>query len=167
LTSGITIQALGKTSNTASKSFVEDNHWNEIAILVRLVYVAGNQSKQVTHHQLYVPEIMHVVSFIAGIGPTLIRKSVYGIIMDLLQSLYLTRPEDASAPKFLNLINECTQLETLQLFGLTRSTSTSDYTDFDPTSDKMLLDTLERLSRLLVRVVEIASGSIGEPKLLS
>jgi hypothetical protein len=140
---------------------VEDGHWNEIATLIRLVYVAGNPSKQLSHHQLYVPEIMHVASFIAGIGPTLIRKSVYGIIMNLLQSLYLTRPEDASGPKFLNLINECTQPETLQLFGLTRSTSTSDYTDFEHTGDKSLLDSLERLSRLLVRIVEISAGSQG------
>jgi hypothetical protein len=149
---------------------VEDGRWNEIATLVRLVYVAGNQSKQLSHHQLYVPEIMHVASFIAGIGPTLIRKSVYGIIMNLLQSLYLTRPEDAGGPNFLNLINECTQPETLQLFGLTRSTSTSDYTDFEHTSDKLLLDSLERLSRLLVRIVEISAGSQGvfdQPKLPS
>lgn len=143
---------------------MEDGHWNEIATLVRLVYVAGNQSKQLSHHQLYVPEIMHVASFIAGIGPTLIRKSVYGIIMNLLQSLYLTRPEDAGGPNFLNLINECTQPETLQLFGLTRSTSTSDYTDYEHTSDKVLLDSLERLSRLLVRIMEISAGSQGASK---
>lgn len=144
-----------------SKSLAENIHWNEIATLIRLALVAGNQSKHPSHNQLYVPEIVHLVSLVAGTGQTLVRKSVYGIIMNLLQSLYLARAEDATGPELLVLINECTQKEALQLFGLLRATPTSEYSNFEPSGDKMHIDTQEGLTLLLVRILEVTAGSQG------
>ena len=136
-------------------------HWSEIATLIRLTLVAGNPSKQASHNQLYVPEIVHLVNLVAGTGKTLVRKSVYGIIMNLLQSLYVARAEDASGPELLQLINDCTQAETLKLFGLVRSHATSEFTNFDPQNEKAFIDTQENLARLLVRIMNVTAGSRG------
>jgi hypothetical protein len=154
-------QTLGKTSGRASRSLADNGHWNEIATLIRLALVAGNQSKQTSHHQLYVPELVHIVTITAGTGQTLVRKSVYGIVINLLQSLYLARAEDASGPDLLALITDCTTPEALRLFGLARTTPTSEYTNHDPPNDKALLDVQEGLTNLLVRIMDVTAGSQG------
>jgi hypothetical protein len=144
-----------------SRTLAENIHWTEIATLIRLVLVAGNPSKQPSHNQLYVPEIVHLVTLVAGTGQTLVRKSVYGIVMNLLQSLYVARADDATGPELLQLINDCTKPETLQLFGLTRSHATSEYSNVDPPSEKLYIDTQENLAKLLVRIMAVIAGSRG------
>lgn len=144
-----------------TRTLVENVHWTEIATLTRLAFVACNHSKQPVHTQLYIPEIVHLVTLIAGTGPTLVRKSVYGIVLNFLQSLHFTPNEDNESPAVLSLIEEFTQPSTLRLFGLARITSTCEYTDVDPVNDKVFMATEESLTQLLVRVLEITSGSQG------
>lgn len=144
----------------SSRTAADNANWNEISALIRLIHVAGNQSKQPTHNQLYVPELVHLVSLLSGTGITLVRKSVYGIVMNLLQSMYLARAEDGDA-ELLEVIAECTQPETLLLFGLTRPTTTSEYSNIDPLNDKILLEKQEDLAKLLVRILEVTAGTKG------
>ena len=135
--------------------------WNEIATLIRFSLVVAPSSGQAGCDQLYVPEIIHNVTLTAGCGPPLVRKSVYGIIMNLLQALYISRTEESVGPELLELINECATPARLRLFGLRRDTSTSEYTNWDSSSDKETLDTLEELTQFLVKIMEIGSGSKG------
>jgi hypothetical protein len=144
-----------------TKILAENIHWPEVAALTRLAFVAGSHSKQAIHTQLYIPEIVHLVTLIAGTGPTLVRKSVYGIVLNYLQSLYFARNEDRESPDVLPLIHEFTQPQTLCLFGLARTTSTSEYTDWDPPSDNVFIRTQEGLTELLVRIIETTAGSPG------
>jgi neurofibromin 1 len=144
-----------------TKTLAKNMHWPEIATLTRLAFVAGNHAKQAIHTQLYIPEIVHLVTLTAGTGPTLVRKSVYGIILNYLQSLYSTRNDDDDFSEVLSLIEEFTQPPILRLFGLARTSSTSDYTDLDPVHDKGFLEVQEGLTGLLVRVMEVTSGTRG------
>jgi hypothetical protein len=144
-----------------SKSLDDNAHWGEIAAIIRLILVAGNSSRQTNQNQLYVPEIVHLVTLVAATGDTIVRKSVYGIIMNLLQSLYNTRSEDVTGPELLLVINECTRAETLQLFGLQRATATSEYSNFEPSNDKQRIDLQESLTQLLARIMETTAGSQG------
>jgi neurofibromin 1 len=155
-------KVLGKTSLKPSKTLPENVHWNEIATLARFALVASNYSKQAAYDQLYIPEIFHIVTLIAGTGQTLVRKSLYGVIMNFLQSVYLMRAEDASAPELRLLIDELIKVENLTLFGLSRQSCTSEYCNYDPPNDKAMIDSQESLTRLLVRVMEVTSGSRGE-----
>jgi hypothetical protein len=155
-------KVLGKTSLKPSKTLPENVHWNEIATLARFALVASNYSKQAAYDQLYIPEIFHIVTLIAGTGQTLVRKSLYGIIMNFLQSVYLMRAEDASAPELRLLIDELIKMENLTLFGLSRQSCNSEYCNYDPPNDKAMIDSQESLTRLLVRVMEVTSGSRGE-----
>ncbi|KAG6854444.1 hypothetical protein C0991_006523 [Blastosporella zonata] len=135
--------------------------WNEIATLIRFSLVVAPSTGQAGCDQLYVPEIIHNVTLTAACGPPLVRKSVYGIIMNLLQALYISRTEESVGPELLELINECTSPSTLRLFGLKRETSTSEYTNCDPSNDKESLDTQEELTEFLVKIMEVGSGSKG------
>lgn len=146
---------------------MEYSNWNEISTLIRLALVVGSQSTQAGQNYLYVPEIMHLVSLTAGEGPSLVRKSVYGIVVNLLQSLYMSRPDDTTESGLMELINDCTLPEVLKLFGLQRETPTSEYVNLDPVGDKEALDTQERLVQLLIRIMNVSSGSTGELDVLS
>ena len=145
----------------AATSLVDNVHWSEIATLIRLTLVVGNNSKSMSQNQLYVPEAIHLVTLVAGTGEVLVRKSVYGIVMNILQSIYISRAEDTTCAELLMLVNECTQPETLQLFGLARLTASSEYTNFEPSSEKRQIDTIECLTKLLIRIMEVTAGSNG------
>ena len=94
------------------------------------------------------------------------RKSVYGTIMNLLQSLYTSRPDDNTVTELKQLIDDCILPETLKLFGLQREKPTSEYTSFDLSKvevsyEKNVLDTHERLVQLLIRLLEVSAGTRG------
>ncbi|KAF8645481.1 hypothetical protein AX16_007766 [Volvariella volvacea WC 439] len=154
-------KALSKASAKVANTLPDHANWNEISTLIRLALVAGSQAKHPSHHQLYVPEIIHLVNLVAGVGPTLVRKSVYGIVMNLLQALYLARAEDSPGPELLQLISDCETPEIRKLFGLARETPTSEYGTWDPPSDKATLDNQEKLAKLLVRILDTTAGSKG------
>jgi len=109
-----------------------------------------------------VPEVIHLTTLVAGVGQISVRKSVYGVIMNLLQSLYMSRSDDIPAEELLQLMKECTTPTKLKIFGLLRDTPSSEYGMVDHTSDKEYLDTLEDLTLLLAKIMELASGSTGE-----
>jgi hypothetical protein len=155
-------KVLGKTSLKPSRTLPENIHWNEIATLARFALVASNHTKQAAYDQLYIPDIFHIVALIAATGQTLVRKSGYGVIMNFLQSIYLARAEDTSGPDLRLLIDELIKVENLQLFGLTRQSATAEYCNYDPPNDKAVIDSQEALTRLLIRVMEVTSGSSGE-----
>jgi hypothetical protein len=92
-------QALSKVPPKVSNSLSKHPNWNEISTLIWLALVVGSQSKQSGQNQLYVPEIVHLVTLVAGEGPSLVRKSVYGIVFNLLQCLYISRPDDVPGPE--------------------------------------------------------------------
>ena len=145
---------------------MEHQNWNEISTLIRLTLVVGSQSTNCGQTYVFVPEVVHLVSLVAGEGATLVRKSVYGTIMNLLQSLYTSRPEDNTVTELKQLIDDCILPETLKLFGLRREKPTSEYTSFDLSKvdvsyEKNVLDTHERLVQLLIRLLEVSAGTRG------
>ena len=152
---------MSKVPPKFSNTLLEHQNWNEISTLIRLALIVGSQSTQAGNNYIYVPEIVHLVSLVAGEGPTLVRKSVYGIIINLLQSLYISRPDDSTEPELMQLINDYTLPENLKLFGLQRETPTSEYTNLDPLNDKESLDINENLVQLLIRLLTVAAGSPG------
>ncbi|KAF8872759.1 hypothetical protein BD779DRAFT_1679537 [Infundibulicybe gibba] len=154
-------QALSKTPPKIVNSLEDGPNWGEISILTRLAHVTGSQSKQASHHQLYIPEIMHLVTLVAGVGPTAIRKAVLGIVMNLLQSLYIFRTEDAPGAELLQLINDLTSPGCLKCFGLVRERPTSEYSVMPMVPEREYLDLQEQLAERLLRIMEVTSGSQG------
>ena len=156
-------QVIGKTSIKPTRNLSENVHWNEIACLSRLILVVGNNAKNTVQSQLFVPEIMHLVTLIAATGQLYVRGTVWGIVTHMLHALYSLRLTDATAsPEIQVMLDECCQPEGLRLFGLNKPTPTSDYVLYDPPSTKAVIDDLEALTRLLLRIMETISGTKGK-----
>ncbi|THV03328.1 hypothetical protein K435DRAFT_835905 [Dendrothele bispora CBS 962.96] len=154
-------KAIIKASPRLSRSPAENSGWPEVATLLRITLIAGFETNYPSHNQLYVPEVIHVVSLVAGVGSTLVRKTVYGIIINLLQSLYMPRLEEGIEQELKQLIADCSTQEVLHLFGLSRPTSTSEYSSFEIPNDKTSIDMQSKLTALLARILEVSSGSRG------
>ncbi|KAJ6587786.1 hypothetical protein B0H10DRAFT_2233906 [Mycena sp. CBHHK59/15] len=151
--------SLTKQTGTKQPKTLQDYpNWAEISTLVRLCHVAGYQAQRPNHNLLYVPEILHLVTLTSGVGPPLVRKSVYGIIINLLQAVHIGRSEDAPASDLLQLLADCESQESLMLFGLARATQSSEYTNHDPVSDIARVDNQEKLTELLSRILEVTAG---------
>ncbi|KAI0291754.1 hypothetical protein BC826DRAFT_969907 [Russula brevipes] len=156
------INALGKASVKPMGTLAENPHWNEIASLSRLALVASQQSKQPNVAQFYTPELIHIIALIAATGEVVVRSTVWGLVMDLLQSLWLSRSSDAIAgPEIRLLHEEGSHLEKLKLFGLSRAPWTNELIAFDPVTDGEVLDCQEGLTRFLIRVMEAAAQTRG------
>lgn len=159
------VQAIVKASPKASSTgghITETASWNEVGTLLRINLVAGFQAKHPSQNQLYVPETVHVATIVAALGSTYIRKTVYGLVMNLLQSLFLARAEEAPSIGMRRLLDDFGKEEVLQLFGLTRSTLTSDYAPFDTHNDRQAIENQEKLTLMLCNLLEVSSGSQGE-----
>ncbi|TBU46391.1 hypothetical protein BD309DRAFT_622853 [Dichomitus squalens] len=155
-------KVIGKTSIKPTRNLSENVHWNEIACLTRLILVIGNSAKNTVQSQLFVPEIMHLVTLIAATGELYVRSTVYAIITHMLHAMCSLRLTDATAsPEIEALLDECCQPEGLRLFGLSRPTPTSEYVIYDPPNGKALIDDLEALTKLLVRIMQAISGTKG------
>ncbi|KAG7097519.1 hypothetical protein E1B28_004862 [Marasmius oreades] len=157
-------KAIIKASPRLSRNPSVNPAWTEVATLLRIALVAGFEANQPVHNQLYVPEVIHIVTLVAGVGSTIVRKSVYGIIVNLVQCLYLARTEQSTAPELAQLVSDCSQTEVLKLFGLSRLTATSEYASYDvyPDNTKEGIEIQERLTAFLLRVMSVCSGSKGQ-----
>ncbi|KIJ89590.1 hypothetical protein K443DRAFT_15964, partial [Laccaria amethystina LaAM-08-1] len=132
-------KALSKVPPKVSNSLSKHPNWNEISTLIWLALVVGSQSKQSGQNQLYVPEIVHLVTVYTSQGQTM-SQALNGV---------------------LQFINDCILPSTLQLFGLRRETPTSEYIKWDPANDNEALDNQEQLMQLLVQILEMTAGSRG------
>jgi hypothetical protein len=145
-------------------TLAENPHWNEIASLSRLALVASQQSKQLNVAQFYTPELIHIITLIAATGEVVVRSTVWGLVMDLLQSLWLSRSSDSIAgPEIRLLHEEGSTVEALNLFGLSRAPWINELVIYNPTTDSEVLDCQEGLTRFLIRVMEAAAQTKGEP----
>ncbi|KAL1741753.1 hypothetical protein HDZ31DRAFT_84616 [Schizophyllum fasciatum] len=147
-------RVLSRAASRMPRSLHDHPYWNEISALVRLVLVAGYQHSPPVHNQANVPEIVHLCFLLAGIGPALVRKSVYGIVLNLLQGLYMARLEEGPVPAIKQLMEDMEHRNTLQLFGLSRTAPTSEYSSFDFPTDKERLDAQEKLVEIMIKVLE-------------
>ncbi|KAF5369620.1 hypothetical protein D9757_010458 [Collybiopsis confluens] len=155
-------KAIVKASPRLSRTPSQNAGWSEVSTLLRIALKAGTETNHPTNNQLYVPEIVHIVTLVVGIGSTLVRKSVYGIIANLVQSLYLARVDEGPVTELSQLIQEMTQEEALNLFGLSRQTATSEYSSFDTVKDRFLIRNQEKLTALLVRIMDVSAASKGQ-----
>lgn len=153
---------IGKTTLRPTPTLVENPHWNEIAALTRLALVSTSQCKQAAQVQLFVPEIVHLVTLISSTGTVGIRLSVHGIVMNMLQTLTVGRSGETTSPEIRVLLDECASPETLRLFGLVQSIATGEYSNFEPANERVFIGYQESLTQLLARILEGIAGSRGE-----
>ncbi len=102
-----------------------------------------------------------MVTLLAALGETVVRVTIYGLVMNLLQSLYAAKPEDSAASDIRGMLEELAQPEALKMFGLQKSTASSEYSRLDAVNDRQLMEHLEKCTRFMLRAVQVSAGNPG------
>lgn len=135
------------TSFKPTRSLIDHPSWPEIAILVRFVLMLSFNNRGPVKRM--VPELFHIVSLIAGVGCTVVRASVHGVVVNMIQSLCTSMPLSAANVKKLQmLLIELSESKSRLLFGLNRSNANA----FTITPDT-LNDTIEPISLLSLETI--------------
>lgn len=144
----------------------ENGAWNEVAAITRLALYAGYNTKIPVHNQLFVPETVHLITLLAATGPTLMRSTVHGMAVNLIQSLYVSRADDPiAAPRLRQLLEEAQSSAVLLMFGLVPNGPIGDHSIAEGSQDMVTVDTLEALAKFLLRVISAGAQTNGMPQL--
>ncbi|KAI9475616.1 MAG: hypothetical protein EXX96DRAFT_506141 [Benjaminiella poitrasii] len=140
-------KVLQKTSFKPSRSLTEHWIWNEIAILIRFVLMLSFNNRGPV--KSYVPEIFHIVSLVVGVGPTIIRASVHGLVVNMIQSLCTTMPiQEANVKKLQLILSEISDTKYRLLFGLFKP-----HANAFTISPETLTDTLEPIPLIALETI--------------
>ncbi|KAI8087606.1 uncharacterized protein B0P05DRAFT_584843 [Gilbertella persicaria] len=148
-----------RSSFKPTKSLTEHPSWPEIAILIRFELMLSFNNRGPV--KTIIPEILHVVSLVAGVGCTIVRASVHGIVVNMIQSICTTLPLSAANIKKLQLImTELSESKCRLLFGLNRS-NTNAFTISSETlndiTEPIPLMSLENIVSKLSEVINYAA----------
>ncbi|CAO3650284.1 unnamed protein product [Mucor fragilis] len=154
-------KVLQKTSFKPSRSLTDHWAWNEIAILIRFVLMLSFNNRGPV--KSYVPEIFHIVSLVVGVGPTIIRASVHGLVVNIIQSLCTTMPiQDANVKKLQLVLSEISDTKYRLLFGLFKphaSAFTISQDTLTDVSEPIPLLALETIVNNLLEVITYSAPS--------
>ncbi|KAI7901148.1 uncharacterized protein BX663DRAFT_457281 [Cokeromyces recurvatus] len=140
-------KVLQKTSFKPSKSLTDHWIWNEIAILIRFVLMLSFNNRGPVKSS--VPEIFYVISLVVGVGPTIIRASVHGLVVNIIQSLCTTMPiQEANVKKLQLILSEISDTKYRLLFGLFKP-----HTNAFTISSETLSDNLEPIPLIALEAI--------------
>ncbi|RUS29150.1 hypothetical protein BC938DRAFT_480989 [Jimgerdemannia flammicorona] len=112
-------KVISKTSLKPTRTLTEHPSWAEIAILIRFNLMLSFNNRQPVLH--YLPELFHIISILVATGATIIRSSIHGLVVNIVQSLCTSMPLDEKNLKNLHiLLSELSENKYKLLFGLTR-----------------------------------------------
>lgn len=156
-------KVLQKTSFKPTRSLTDHWTWNEIAILIRFVLMLSFNNRGPV--KSYVPEIFHVVSLVVGLGPTIIRASVHGLVVNTIQSLCTTMPiQDVNIKKLQLILSEMSDTKFRLLFGLFKphvNAFTITPETLNDTVEPIPLLSLETIVNNLMEVITYSAPSSG------
>ncbi|KAI8972992.1 hypothetical protein BDB01DRAFT_839035 [Pilobolus umbonatus] len=112
-------KVLQKTSFKPTRTLTDHWTWKEIAILIRFILMISFNNRGPI--KSYVPELLHIVTIVIGVGPTIIKSSVHGLVINIVQSLCTTMPiPEANVKKLQHILAEMSDTKYRVLFGLTK-----------------------------------------------
>ncbi|KAI7885924.1 uncharacterized protein EV154DRAFT_521553 [Mucor mucedo] len=140
-------KVIHRTSFKPTRSLTEHASWPEIGILLRFILMLSFNNRGPVKR--LIPEIFHVITLVAGVGSTVVRASVHGIVVNMIQSLCTSMPlPSANVQKLQLLLTELSESKCRLLFGLNRSNANA----FTITSEN-LSDTIEPISLLSLEAI--------------
>jgi neurofibromin 1 len=152
-----------RTSFKPTRSLTEHPSWPEIVILVRFVLMLSFSNRGPV--KLLVPELFHIVSLIAGVGCTVVRASIHGVVVNMVQSLCTSMPlSDANVKKLQLLLTEISEHKSRLLFGLNRSNANAFMITPETLNDSLdpiSLLSLECIVSKLSEVINYAAPTTG------
>nr|CAG8557750.1 86_t:CDS:10 [Entrophospora candida] len=155
-------KAIARTSINQTRNLTDNTAWPEIAILIRFNLMLSFNNR--IHIQNYLPELFQVISLLVSTGPPLIRASVHGLIVNLVQSLCTASPLDETNRKRLTLLlTELSEPNFRFFFGLNNSPGNAFLISAESThelTDIMPLSSLETIVQALLEVMICGAPSI-------
>ncbi|KAI8050945.1 hypothetical protein BDF22DRAFT_745143 [Syncephalis plumigaleata] len=148
-------KVIANTSVQPKRALTEHESWDHIAVLIRFLLMMSFDNR--LHVLQYLPELFHIVSLVAAIGPGMIRASVHGIVINIVQSLCTSlQLDDDNLRTVKFLLSELSEPKSLLLFGLNRSSVNAFMRSMEATTDTkeaMPLTSLETIVRMLLDVM--------------
>ena len=149
-------------SNTAFAVASLNQHakWQEICVLLRFALMLSFNNR--LNVQQYLPELFYVISMVVATGPLLIRASVHGIVVNLVQSLCTSMQlSDESIRSLTVMISQFSEPKYKLLFGISRGgIATNAFSTQDANEDineKLPLSSLETIISSLLDVIGFAA----------
>ncbi|KAI9026450.1 hypothetical protein CLU79DRAFT_741805 [Phycomyces nitens] len=151
-------KVLQKTSFKPTRTLTSHVTWTEIAVLIRfLLMVSFNNHGPV---KSYLPEIFYIVSLVVGVGPTLVRASVHGIVINVIQSLCTSMPiSDTNVKKLQLLLEDMSGSKARLLFGLAKPHTNAFTIATETTTDTTGLIHLTSLESIVNTCLEVLQYS--------
>lgn len=158
---GADAQVIASTYLRPSPTLTDNVAWPEICALSRMVLALSFNPASALDAQLFLPELCHIITVMLGSGPLLVRQTVYGIAVNLLQSLSSSRSTGETDTTNLQRLWKTLQgKEMIRCFGLAINGTSFELVKIE--EDK-LLGNVEEVTKFLGEVVVSAAVSIGEP----
>ncbi|KAI0230569.1 Ras GTPase activating protein ira2 [Massospora cicadina] len=153
---------IAKTAINPKRVLTEHTAWVEIAVLVRFNLMLSFNNRAIAEH--YLPEIFHTVSVLAASGPPIIRSSIHGLVINVVQSLCTCIPRDHPHLATLStLLADFSEPKFKLLFGLNRNNANAFSHNVEATTDTldaMPLSSLESIIHTLLDVMTYGSASV-------
>ena len=93
---------LGKTSHSPSAALVEHPLMGEISVLMRFILMLSFNNRLNAIH--FLPELFHIISILFGSGSSMVRTSIYGIVINIIHSICTAGNLDQVNSKTMALI---------------------------------------------------------------
>ena len=169
LVSGRIISRLRRTiQNTSSKSItsvVDHPSWKEICVLIRFCLMLSFNDR--LYVEQYLPELFHIISLVVATGPTLIRCSVYGLLVNIVQSLCTAKTLKQQQLIALDmLLNEFSEPKFRLLFGISKGSTDPFHINqllLNDNADRMPLNSLATVINSLLEVLNVGASSTDGP----
>jgi hypothetical protein len=112
---------------------------------------------------IYVPEIFYLVTVLSTAGPILLRKTIYGILVNVVQAFLTNKnTDDETKENLRRLLNQTLNPEFQTVLGITRPDSKSEFILVDPPSNSVSMLKLEELTGFLLEIISSGASSVGE-----
>ncbi|CAE6527674.1 unnamed protein product, partial [Rhizoctonia solani] len=155
-------RAVTRIRSPPSVSPADDIVWNEIAAITRLVYMVLQNNRPPVQILIYIPEIFYLVTVLSMAGPLLLRKTTYGILVNVVQAFLTNKhTDDETKDNLRRLLNQTMDPEFQTVLGITRPDTRSEFTLVDHQSDSVAMVKLEELTSYLLEIIACGASSIG------
>jgi neurofibromin 1 len=157
-------KCLSSTSQNCRSTLVKHPVWNEIACLVRAMVAVSFFYASLS--ESFLAECFHVVALLASTGPTLIRSSIHGLVVNAIHMLITSECITVCNRKKLKyLMNDVGDGKYRVHFGLNKSYANAFTITEETMSDNMEninLASLEIIVQLLLEVTSSAAPNAGK-----
>ncbi|CAH7670866.1 hypothetical protein BY996DRAFT_4641287 [Phakopsora pachyrhizi] len=152
-------RAIARTTVLPVSSITESPEWPELAALVRIEMSISFYAH--LQAQLYLPDILHVVTMLVGTGSAGQRSAVYAIVVNTLSCLCTSHEAGSEDSPLDSILKRLGQPASQALFGLYPSDIALRYPEDDfSLREAVSSNSLESLVQILIEAVNVASSSL-------